>query len=231
MERSCWPTLSPNSRRCLILSTMTYTPTGSGKFDGNDEEGWTLLPGGKVLTVDAYTNVNDPTGTNSELYNPTTGSWTSAGSTIVQLWDSHGSYEIGPAVLRPDGTVFATGANGAGAGHTSVYNTANGSLDAWPGLPRWTGCRRWSRRFAARWQRAGQRQPGHLQHSHVVLRVERNQPDSGSRHSQFPRQFVLVRSHAGTSHRTGSLYRRLRTMSRSTPRLEAPILPGRPPCC
>lgn len=119
----------------LNLSNLTWTPTGSGKFDGNDEEGWTLLPGGRVLTVDAYTNVNDPNGTNSEIYNPTTGSWTSAGSTIVQLWDSHGSYEVGPAMLRPDGTVFATGANGAGAGHTSIYNVANGSWTPGPDFP------------------------------------------------------------------------------------------------
>ncbi|MGC2111157.1 MAG: hypothetical protein WA655_16695 [Candidatus Korobacteraceae bacterium] len=119
----------------LNLSTMTYSPTGSGKFDDNDEEGWTLLPNGKVLTVDAYTNVNNPSGTNSELYDPTTGSWSSAGSTIAQLWDSHGSYEVGPAVLRPDGTVFATGANGRGAGHTSVYDTHTGSWTPGPDFP------------------------------------------------------------------------------------------------
>ena len=93
-------------------TTLTWTSTGSGKFDSNDEEGWTLLPSGNVLTVDAYTDLNDPSGTNSELYNPSSGSWSSAGSTVAQLWDSHGSYEVGPAMLRPDGTVFATGANG-----------------------------------------------------------------------------------------------------------------------
>ena len=49
---------------------MTWTATGSGKFDENDEEGWTLLPGGKVLTVDAYTDIGDPSGTNSEIYDP-----------------------------------------------------------------------------------------------------------------------------------------------------------------
>jgi hypothetical protein len=119
----------------LNAATLTWTPTGSGKFDENDEEGWNLLPGGKVLTVDAYTNMNDPTGTNSEIYSPSTGSWTSAGSTIVQLWDSHGSYEVGPAVLRPDGTVFATGANGAGAGHTSIYNTSTGDWTPGPDFP------------------------------------------------------------------------------------------------
>jgi hypothetical protein len=119
----------------LDASMLTWTSTGSGKFDENDEEGWNLLPGGKVLTVDAYVNKNDPNGTNSEIYDPGTGSWSSAGSTIVQLWDSHGSYEVGPAVLRPDGTVFATGANGAGAGHTSIYNVSAGTWTAGPDFP------------------------------------------------------------------------------------------------
>ena len=119
----------------LNYSTMTYTPTGSGKYDINDEEGWSLLPGGKVLTVDCYVNLGDPSGTNSEIYNPATGSWTSAGSTVVQLWDSAGSYETGPMVLRPDGTVFAAGANGRGAGHTSIYNTHNATWTPGPDFP------------------------------------------------------------------------------------------------
>ena len=33
----------------LNSKTLTWTPTGSGKFDDNDEEGWTLLPSGEVL--------------------------------------------------------------------------------------------------------------------------------------------------------------------------------------
>jgi hypothetical protein len=115
--------------------TLTWTATGSGKFDENDEEGWNLLPNGKVLTVDAYVSNYDPNGTNSELYNPSTGSWSSAGNTIVQLWDPHGSYEVGPAMLRPDGTVFATGANGAGAGHTATYDTHTGSWTPGPDFP------------------------------------------------------------------------------------------------
>jgi hypothetical protein len=38
----------------LNPTTLTWTATGSGKFDVNDEDGWTLLPTRKVLTVDAY---------------------------------------------------------------------------------------------------------------------------------------------------------------------------------
>jgi hypothetical protein len=119
----------------LNPTTLAWTATGSGKFDSNNEEGWTLLPGGNVLTVDAYTNVDNPNGTNSEIYNASSGSWSSAGSTVVQLWDSHGSYEVGPAMLRPDGTVFATGANGDGAGHTSVYNTTTQTWTPGPDFP------------------------------------------------------------------------------------------------
>ena len=116
-------------------STLTWTPTGANKFDENDEEGWVLLPNGKVLCVDAYLDVNDPNGTNSELYDPTSGSWSTAGSTVVQLWDPHGSYEEGPGVLRPDGTVFWTGANGDGAGHTSIYSLSSQTWTPGPDFP------------------------------------------------------------------------------------------------
>jgi len=90
--------------------------TNTGKADRFDEEGWNLLPNGDVLTTDA---IQAP---NSEVYNPKTKKWTSAGSTIVRLEDP-GTQEIGPAVLMPNGTVFATGANSSGAGHTAIYNT------------------------------------------------------------------------------------------------------------
>lgn len=121
-------------------STLTWTATGKNKFDINDEEGWTLLPNGKVVTVDAYVFQYDAAGTNSELYTPSTGAWASAGSTIEQLWDSCGganlaSYEVGPAILRPDGTVFATGANTCGPGHTAIYNSHTGTWTAGPDYP------------------------------------------------------------------------------------------------
>jgi len=116
----------------LNLATMTWTPTGSNKADINDEEGWTLLPDGSVLTVDA----NNPANlTNSERYLPNTGGWVSAGSTIVKLADTNadnsGSHEMGPQVLRPDGTVFAAGATGANA----TYDTKHGFWTVGPSFP------------------------------------------------------------------------------------------------
>ncbi len=137
----------------LDAKTLTWTPTGSNKFDINDEEGWNLLPNGKVLTVDAYVFAYDPTGTNSEIYTPKTGSWSSAGSTIVQLWDSaaacgglpNSTSEVGPAVLRPDGTVFYMGSDtcqiSAGpppvyaSGHTAIYNSYTGTWTPGPDFP------------------------------------------------------------------------------------------------
>ncbi|HWX17899.1 MAG TPA: hypothetical protein VNY07_15060 [Chthoniobacterales bacterium] len=123
--------------------TLTWTATGTGKFDINDEEGWTLLPNGKVLTVDAYVGHYQSTGMNYELYDPSTGTWSVAGTTPVQLWDSaatcggqsHASFEVGPAILLPNGTIFATGANSCGPGHTAIYNVASGTWTAGPDFP------------------------------------------------------------------------------------------------
>jgi hypothetical protein len=132
----------------LNPKSLTWTPTGSAtKADLNDEEGWTLLPNGKVLTVDAYVWSYDAAGKNSEIYDPRTQSWSSAGSTGVQLWDSaaacggtaFASQEVGPAVLRPNGTVFATGANSCGAAHTAVYDSRSGTWSAGPDFPNGLG--------------------------------------------------------------------------------------------
>jgi hypothetical protein len=112
-------------------ATKTFSSTGTNKADWNDEEGWTLLPGGDVLTVDTYVNLScTPTSTNSEIYTPSSGSWASAGSTINQLVDCN-SREMGPAVLRPDGTVLATGATK----YNSIYNSTNGTWSAGPNFP------------------------------------------------------------------------------------------------
>lgn len=128
----------------LNAKTLTWTVVpGIGKNDDNDEEGWTLLPDGKVLTVDAYVGLSDPGGMNSEMYDPSTQTWSSAGNTVVQLWDSRvacggkgSTHEVGPAVLMADGRVFATGSNTCGfAGHTALYDTTTGTWSKGPDLP------------------------------------------------------------------------------------------------
>ncbi len=109
--------------------TLGWTLKGTGKADTFSEEGWELLPNGTLLTVDTQ---NTP---NSERFIPKSNKWVSAGSTIVDLSINAG-LEIGPALLRPQGNVFATGGNGSGgAGHTALYDTATAKWSAGPDFP------------------------------------------------------------------------------------------------
>lgn len=110
----------------LNASTLTWTIIGSGngKADQNSEEGWELLPSGDVLVVDVW----DPN--NTELFNPSTSTWSTAGKTVGTLPNSS-CVEIGPAVLRPDGTVFAVG----GTDNTGIYDSATGVWSAGPTIP------------------------------------------------------------------------------------------------
>ena len=102
--------------------TLTWTGLkGSGKADRYSEEGFTLLPDGSVLTVDV------PNGTHAERYFPQTDTWTSAGNTVAPL---AAFTEIGPQVLRPDGTD-----SWADYRHTGVYDVAAGKWSAGPDFP------------------------------------------------------------------------------------------------
>jgi hypothetical protein len=133
----------------LNPKTLTWSVLpGTGKADFDAEEGWTLLADGTFLTMDVKRAPN------SERFSPTTRTWTTAGSTIVDLhspspfgcihYGPNGSLcyyppgEIGPAILRPDGTVFATGSytsTGSGAGHTAIYNTNTKKWTVGPDFP------------------------------------------------------------------------------------------------
>lgn len=133
----------------LDPKTMTWISINStGKLDFNAEEGWTLLANGTILTAD----VKDAP--QSEIYTPSTKKWVKAGSTIVNLHspspDGCVPYppdgvcyyppgEIGPAILRPDGTVFFTGSythsTFGDPGNTAVYDTATGAWSVGPTFP------------------------------------------------------------------------------------------------
>ena len=126
--------------------TLKWTALGStGKSDFDAEEGWTLMPDGTVLTYDVKHNPN------SEIYDRSTQTWTTAGSTVANLQGppqegcinyGHSHVycppgETGPGILRPDGTVFATGAlhQGASTGHTAIYNPSTHKWTAGPDFP------------------------------------------------------------------------------------------------
>jgi hypothetical protein len=136
-------------KRIAVLdpSTLSWTELNyTGKRDENAEEGWTLMPNGNVLTADVKQAPN------AEIYDPSSQTWTTTGPTPVNLmgppvvkkvnYGKNRVYyppgEIGPAMLRPDGTIFATGAThaGASAGHTAIYTPgANGAIGTWAAGP------------------------------------------------------------------------------------------------
>jgi len=115
-----------DATEALLTSTspITWTATGAGKADANSEEGMVLMPNGKVMSVDVVNGANPST---YEIYNPATGTWTSEGTLPLQLQNASQA-EIGPMVLRPDGTVFA----GGGRPVNAVYNTTTGIWNTAP---------------------------------------------------------------------------------------------------
>jgi hypothetical protein len=92
----------------------------------DDEVAYTLLPSGKVLLVDAWATSYSSFGS-SELFDPTTNTWSCGATTPVQLWDNSG-HELGPNVVVHNGKTFQVGATTA----TDVYNPATNSWSAGP---------------------------------------------------------------------------------------------------
>ncbi len=90
-----------------------------------------MLPGGNILTVDAYV----PSGCckmGYQIYNPTTGAWTTpTNNTVVNLVDPS-SLELGPMPLLPNGTVFAAGATT----NNAIYTPSTGT---WASAPKFGG--------------------------------------------------------------------------------------------
>jgi hypothetical protein len=66
------------------------------------------------------------------MYDSASNSWGTAGSTVVNLADTGpgtlNTSEVGPAILRPDGTLIAF--SGTNSGQNAVYNTATGTWAA-----------------------------------------------------------------------------------------------------
>ncbi len=139
----------PLDNEVATLNASTNPPTFNGPFTPagktadlyNDEEGWNLLPNGTVLTLEIY-NSNDSTETPALTYDPILQAWNSAGTApdpLVNLANNpqnNMAYdEIGPAMLRPDGTLFAAG----GTGFNDIYNTSTGTWSSGPSFPTISG--------------------------------------------------------------------------------------------
>jgi len=107
-----------------------------GKLDGNDEEGWNLLPDNTFLAVDAGLVAT------FELFDPVANSWSHPGSSpnmfvngsttdtlnitdFPSLSARSPSFEVGPAVLRPDGKLVYFSGNESG--QNGLYDSAAGT--------------------------------------------------------------------------------------------------------
>jgi len=92
----------------LDARTLTWKVIpGTGKEEPNDEEGWTLMPNGKVLTLDVWEGIGG-----TQFFNPKSDTWQFAGDTAlggnpVDLWPV---VEIGPQAEMPGGNVLVVGA-------------------------------------------------------------------------------------------------------------------------
>ena len=134
----------PPADALFDATNLTWTSTGApvGGPYGQGEQGYTLLPNGNVLTVDIF---QSGVGYNSaEQYDPASGTWSSAGTTGTRLYDICGSVEIGPAPLRPDGTVVQFGGYACGFDSTypsgtqdptGIYDSTTGTWSAGPYVP------------------------------------------------------------------------------------------------
>ncbi|HWJ41546.1 MAG TPA: hypothetical protein VNT29_10440, partial [Candidatus Limnocylindrales bacterium] len=115
-----------------------FTPAGKTADSFNDEEGWILLPDGDVFTTEVW-NSNDATETPALTYNSTSKVWSSAGiapDPLVLISKGGVNYfETGPALLRPDGTVFASG----GVGFNDIFDTVSSTWSSGPSFPTITG--------------------------------------------------------------------------------------------
>lgn len=125
-------------------STYIYDPAtnvwtfGANKFynDRSDEEGWTKLPGDKILTYDLFQSVSAGTGY-AEIYDAATNLWTpitpadgTADGTLPVLTSSALGFELGPLLRLQDGRVFVIGANN----HTALYDPSTNGWAAGPNI-------------------------------------------------------------------------------------------------
>jgi hypothetical protein len=118
-------------------TTSTWTNLGTLAFYPN-EQGYELLPNGNVLTLDIWDDPNGGT-TNTWEYLAASGTWVRGAPTPLGLSDCN--WEIGPAVMRPDGTLVAFGGkSGCPSGAstvdpTAIYDSVHGTWSIGPPVP------------------------------------------------------------------------------------------------
>jgi hypothetical protein len=112
-------------------ATNTWSQAGTKlRSERSDEETWTLLPDGSVLSYDNFSSSKTRVST-AQRYIPSTNTWVDTGPVPVLLSTIASGFEIGPALLLPDGRVFQIGADG----NTALYDSTTNTWAAGPTVP------------------------------------------------------------------------------------------------
>lgn len=126
-----------NSTYIYSVDTNTWAQAATKVYnDRSDEEGWTALSGGSILTYDLFQSVANNQGY-AEVYNPTQNVWTaispadgSASGTLPVLTSPALGFELGPNLRLQDGRAFQIGANQ----HTGLYTQSTNTWAAGPDI-------------------------------------------------------------------------------------------------
>jgi hypothetical protein len=126
-----------NSTYIYSIDTDSWTQAATKVYsDRSDEEGWTALSGGSILTYDLFNSVANNQGY-AETYNSTQNAWTAispadgtATGTLPVLTSPALGFELGPSMRLQDGRALVIGANQ----HTALYNQATNTWAAGPDI-------------------------------------------------------------------------------------------------
>jgi hypothetical protein len=126
-----------NSTYLYSIDTDSWTQAATKVYsDRSDEEGWTALSGGGILTYDLFQSIANKQGY-AETYNSTQNAWTAispadgtATGTLPVLTSPALGFELGPSLRLQDGRALVIGANQ----HTALYNQATNTWAAGPDI-------------------------------------------------------------------------------------------------
>jgi hypothetical protein len=119
-----------NSTYLYSINTNSWTPAASKVYnDSSDEEGWSTMSGGLLLTYDLDPSIATGQGY-AELYNPSLNLWRgispadgTAKGDLPVLSSTALGYELGPVMRLQDGRALVIGANQHTALYTQSTNT------------------------------------------------------------------------------------------------------------
>jgi hypothetical protein len=124
-----------NSTYLYSIDSNTWAQAATKVYkDSSDEEGWTALSGGPILTYDLNPSIATGHGY-AELYNPAAQRWSgispadgTANGNLPLLSSTALGFELGPVLRLQDGRAFVIGANQ----HTALYTLNTNTWSAGP---------------------------------------------------------------------------------------------------